>query len=183
MKFRGTSLKGAYIIELEPYFDDRGLFARTFCKDEFKRINHDKEFVQFNHSHTLKKGTFRGMHYQLPPYTETKLIRCIRGKVYDVIIDIREGSPTLLQYFGIELSDENMLSVYISDGFAHGFMTMEDNSDLIYHHTGYYTPGHEGGIRYNDPAIGIQWPGEITTITEKDANYPILDDRFKGIKI
>ncbi len=183
MIFRETPVKGAYIIELNPHQDDRGLFARTFCKNEFKAIGHDAEFVQFNHSITNNKGTIRGMHYQTPPFSETKLIRCIRGSVFDVIIDIRKDSPTFLKYFAIELSESNMLSLYIPQGFAHGFQTLEDNSQLIYHHTAFYTPGYEGGIRYDDPLIQIQWPLNVTAITEKDKNHPLLNHTFKGITL
>ena len=183
MIFKETPLRGAYLIEPEPYTDDRGLFARTFCKNEFARLNHKKEFVQFNHSRTLKKGTIRGMHYQLPPYSEIKLIRCIRGRVFDAIIDIRKDSATFLQHFTVELSEQNMLSLYIPEGFAHGFQTLEDNTELIYHHTAYYVPGHEAGIRYNDPLVGINWPLPVSEITEKDMTHEFLDNSFKGISI
>jgi dTDP-4-dehydrorhamnose 3,5-epimerase len=183
MIFKETPLAGAYLIEPEPYTDERGLFARTFCKNEFARLNHKKEFVQFNHSRTIKKGTIRGMHYQLPPYSEIKLIRCIRGRVCDAIVDIRKDSATFLKYFTVELSEQNMLSLYIPEGFAHGFQTLEDNTELIYHHTAYYVPGHEAGIRYNDPLIGINWPLPVSEITEKDTNHKFLDKSFKGLSI
>lgn len=182
MIFTETPLKGAYIIETKPFTDDRGLFARTFCKNEFQQIGHTKEFVQFNHSVTTHKGSIRGMHYQLPPFSEIKLIRCIRGKVLDVIIDIRQGSPTFLKHFGIELSEENHLSLYIPEGFAHGFQTLEDNAQLIYHHTSFYQPGYEGGIRFSDPAVGINWPLQVTRTSEKDSNYEFLNN-FNGIKL
>jgi dTDP-4-dehydrorhamnose 3,5-epimerase len=183
MIFTETPLKGAYLVEPEPHSDDRGLFARTYCKNEFAKLDHKKEFVQFNHSRTLKKGTIRGMHYQKPPYTEIKLIRCIRGRIFDAIIDIRQDSATFLHHFTVELSENNMLSFYIPEGFAHGFQTLEDNSELIYHHTAYYVPGHEAGIRYNDPLIGIYWPLPVSEITEKDRNHEFLDHTFKGISI
>jgi dTDP-4-dehydrorhamnose 3,5-epimerase len=183
MIFKETPLKGAFVVEPEPYRDDRGLFARTFCKNEFSKLNHTKEFVQFNHSQTLTKGTIRGMHYQLPPYSEIKLIRCIRGRVFDVIIDLRQDSPTFLKYHAVELSEKNMLSFYIPEGFAHGFQTLEDDSQLIYHHTAFYVPGHEAGIRYNDPLIGIDWPLPVTVITDKDRNHEFLTRSFKGLSI
>jgi len=182
MIFSETPLKGAYIIELKPFTDDRGLFARTFCKKEFTAIGHDQEFVQFNHSITQKKGSVRGMHYQLPPFSEIKLIRCVRGGVFDVIIDLRKDSPTFLKFVSTELSEHNMLSLYIPQGFAHGFQTLEDNTQLIYHHTAYYTPGYEAGIRYDDPAVGINWPLPVTVITEKDLNHNLLNHSFKGIQ-
>lgn len=122
------------------------------------------------------------MHYQLPPYSEIKLIRCIRGKVFDVIIDIREGSPTFLEHFSVELSEENKFSLYIPEGFAHGFQTLEDNSQLIYHHTSFYQPGFEGGIHYSDPSVGIVWPLQVTRISDKDSNYEFLNN-FNGIKL
>ena len=181
MIFSETPLPGAYLVTAEPFADERGLFARTFCKNEFAQLNHKKEFVQFNHSKTNKQGTIRGMHYQLPPHSEIKLIRCIRGSVWDVIIDIRKGSPTFLQYFAVELSEHNLLSVYVPEGFAHGFQTLEDNTQLIYHHTAYYVPGHEAGIRYNDPLVCINWPLPVSEITEKDRNHNLLDNSFKGI--
>ena len=183
MKYTETPIKGAYIIELEPFHDNRGLFARTFCKREFEKIGHKKEFVQFNHSVTLHKGTMRGMHYQVPPGSEIKLIRCIRGKVFDVIIDLRCESPTFLKYFTAELGELNMKMIYVPEGFAHGFQTLENNSQLIYHHTQYYNSSDERGIRYNDPAINVNWPLDPVNITDKDKNYPLIENSFKGIKI
>jgi dTDP-4-dehydrorhamnose 3,5-epimerase len=183
MKLIQTHLKGAYVIELEPFRDERGFFARTYCKNEFSAIGHQKEFVQFNHSMTAFKGTIRGMHYQVPPSAETKLIRCIRGKVFDVIIDIREDSPTFLQHLQITLSQENLKMIYVPEGFAHGFQTIADNSEMIYHHTAYYNPANERGLRYNDPAFGITWPLDPVNVTEKDRNYPLVNHKFKGIRI
>lgn len=183
MIFHETKLKGAYIIDLEPFKDERGLFARTFCRREFEQIGHQKEFVQFNHSHSKFKGTLRGMHYQQPPHAEIKLIRCVRGKVFDVIIDIRKNSPTFLQYIGVELSDQNMRMIYVPEGFAHGFQTLKDDTELIYHHTAYYAPESEAGIHYSDPAIAINWPLSPTVLSMKDQNQSLLDQSFKGIEI
>ena len=183
MIFRETFLRGAYIVELKPFTDDRGMFVRTFCKNEFQEIGHVKEFIQFNHSVTNKKGTIRGLHYQVPPYSEIKLIRCVRGSVYDVIVDLRQHSPTFLKHVSVELTEHNLLSLYIPEGFAHGFQTLEDNTQLIYHHTAYYTPGHEAGIRYNDPSVGISWPLPVSVITDKDMNHDLLTNSFKGISL
>jgi dTDP-4-dehydrorhamnose 3,5-epimerase len=183
MKFIKTPLKGAFIIELEPFRDERGFFARTFCKREFAAIGHSKEFVQFNHSMTFKKGTLRGMHYQVPPNTEIKLIRCISGRVYDVIIDLRKNSPTFLQYYGVILSAENLKMIYVPEGFAHGFQTLEDNTQLIYHHTAYYTPSDERGLNYNDTILDIKWPLEPKNMSEKDQKYTFINNTFKGIEI
>jgi len=183
MIFHETALEGAYVIDLEPFSDDRGLFARTFCKREFAAIGHHKEFVQFNHSHSNQKGTLRGLHYQRPPHAEIKLIRCIRGSVFDVIVDLRQQSPTFLHYVGVELSEQNMRMIYVPEGFAHGFQTLVDHSELIYHHTAFYAPNSDGGIRYNDPKINIAWPLEVSTISEKDKNLPLLSEDFAGMTL
>lgn len=183
MNFVPTDLAGAYLIDLSPFKDNRGEFARTFCKREFEQIDHFDEFVQLNHSWNHKAGTLRGMHFQYPPFAEVKLIRCVRGKIYDVIVDIRKGSPTFLKHIGVELSAENRRMIYIPNGFAHGFITLEDNSELVYHHTNYYTPGHEGSIKYNDPLLAISWPRDVEVISEKDQNLSFLTDSFLGIEI
>ncbi len=175
MKFVETPLKGAYIIKLEPLVDERGFFARTFCKKEFKEIGHLKEFVQFNHSKTVQKGTLRGMHYQVSPSSEIKLIRCIQGEAYDVIVDLRKESPTFLDHLVVVLSEKNMKMIYVPEGFAHGFQTLEDNCQLIYHHTAYYSPEDERGLYYDDPTLNISWPLEPKNLSAKDRSYPLLD--------
>jgi dTDP-4-dehydrorhamnose 3,5-epimerase len=181
MKFIPTALSGAYEIELTPFTDERGLFARTFCKREFEEIGHNKEFVQLNHSLTVKKGAIRGMHFQYPPHSEIKLIRCVAGKVLDVLVDLRPDSETFLQHATVELSAENLKMIYIPEGFAHGFQTLEENSVLLYHHTAFYTPGVEGGIRFDDPRLNIRWPLEPTMVSEKDQSYPLITEDFQGI--
>jgi len=181
MIFTPTPLAGSYIIDLTPFGDSRGWFARTYCKKEFEQIGHTKEWVQLNHSYTVQKGALRGMHYQLPPFSEIKMVRCIAGAVYDVIIDLREDSVTFLQWFGIELSAKNKKMVYIPEGFAHGFQTLEDHSELIYHHSEFYTPAAERGVRFNDRRINLRWPAEPTEISERDKQHPLIDDNFKGI--
>lgn len=181
MKFTPTPLQGVYIVDLQPFADNRGWFARTYCKNEFAEIGHIKEWVQLNHSFTNKKGAIRGMHYQLPPFSENKLVRCIAGAVWDVVIDIRQGSPTFLQSTGVELSAFNKKMIFIPEGFAHGFQTLRDNSELLYHHTSFYTPGAEGGIRYNDPMVGIKWPAAASEVSDRDLSHPLLTDSFKGI--
>ncbi len=178
MKFQATPLSGAFLVELEPIRDERGLFARTFCKNEFAEIGHTKEFAQFNYSVSLQKGTLRGMHFQVPPSAEIKLLRCVRGSVFDVIVDIRKESPTFLKWFGAELSAENMLSMYVPEGFAHGFLTLTENAQLIYHHTEFYAPQDYRGIRWNDPSVGIEWPEQPTNLTEKDQNLPLIEEEF-----
>jgi dTDP-4-dehydrorhamnose 3,5-epimerase len=181
MTFTPTPLPGSYLITLQPYKDDRGWFARFFCKDEFRQIGHEKEWVQLNHSTTYKTATIRGMHFQLPPFQEVKMVRCIAGAVFDVIIDLRKGSPTFLKWFGAELSADNQQMMYIPEGFAHGFQTVADNCQLIYHHTEIYTPEAEAGVRFDDPAVGIRWPLQVETISEKDAQYAYIGADFKGI--
>jgi dTDP-4-dehydrorhamnose 3,5-epimerase len=183
MIFKETLLKGAFEIEPEIRKDDRGYFYRYFCNQEFARIGFDKQWVQLNHSFTSQAGTIRGMHYQLPPFAETKFLRCIAGKVYDVIIDLRQDSATFLQWFGTELSAANKKMLYIPGGFAHGFQTLTHDCELIYHHSEYYTQGAEGGIKFNDPAVNINWPFAVTQLSERDNNHPLLNNKFSGIKI
>ena len=181
MKFRQLDIKGVYAIELEPRGDNRGAFARTYCREEFRKIGHDKEFVQFNHSWNTKKGTVRGLHYQTPPFKEIKLIRCVRGAVYDVLVDIREGSSTFLQHVAIELSEHNLTMLYVPEGLAHGFQSLTDDAQLLYHHTEYFKPGFEGGLHYQDPRLGIPWPLKTSEISDRDQKHPFINESFKGI--
>lgn len=174
MKIIETPLNGAYIIELEKIFDNRGYFLRTYCKEEFEKKDLNTNWVQCNVSFNNKKGTLRGLHYQSDPYPETKLIRCIRGKVLDVIVDLRKESETYCKTFSIELSNENNLSLYIPNGFAHGFQTLEDNSELFYQMSEFFHSNLSNGIRWNDPILNIKWPLEITEISEKDKQLPYL---------
>lgn len=181
MTFTETSLAGSYLITLSPRSDSRGWFARTFDKQLFSQIGHSDDWVQMNHSMTRQAGTIRGMHFQYPPCAEIKLVRCIAGRVFDVIIDLRANSPTFLGWFGVELSEENNQMLYIPKGFAHGFQTLTDNCQLVYCHSAYYSPDAEGAIRYNDPKVAIQWPLSITDLSERDATHPLIDDRFIGL--
>ena len=181
MIFTPTSLTGSFVIDLQPFTDERGWFARFFCEKEFQQIGHSKPWVQLNHSFTNTKGTLRGMHFQVPPYREIKMVRCIAGAVFDVIIDIRSGSNTFLQWFGTELSAANKKMLYIPEGFAHGFQCLTDDCELIYHHSEFYIPNAEGGIRYDDPAVGIQWPLPAQMLSVRDQQHPYLDKNFKGI--
>ena len=181
MKIKQTPLQDAFVIEPEPFIDDRGLFARVFCQHELQNILRDKKIVQINHSLTRQKGAIRGMHFQYPPKAETKMVKCLRGSVFDVIIDLRKGSPTFLKWHGEVLSAENMKMMYIPEGFAHGFQTLEQNCELLYLHTEFYSPEHEGGVCYNDPLINISWPLATTDISAKDQGYPLLSKDFKGI--
>ncbi len=172
MIFTETELRGAYIIELEKREDERGFFARAWCQDEFEAQGLVARIVQANLSFTKKQGTLRGMHYQIAPHAETKLVRCTRGAIYDVIIDLRPDSPSYLQWVGVELTADNYRMLFVPEGFAHGFQTLTDNTDVTYPVSAFYTPGAEQGLRYNDPAFGIRWPLEVQVISEKDQNWP-----------
>jgi dTDP-4-dehydrorhamnose 3,5-epimerase len=182
MIFEETALKGSYVIGLTPKGDSRGWFVRTYCKKEFATIGHDKEWVQMNHSYSAEKGTVRGLHFQLSEHKEIKLVRCIAGAVYDVIVDIRKGSPSFLQWIGVELSAANKKMMYIPEGFAHGFQTLTNDAELLYHHSNYYSPAHELGLRYNDEQIKITWPLSPTVISERDQNHKLIDHHFRGIE-
>ncbi len=178
MIFTETPLKGAYVIELKKMGDDRGFFARFFCKNEFADHGLNNEIVQINNSLSADKGTLRGMHYQLVPKAEDKVVRCINGSLYDVIIDIREDSDTFKQWFGIELSAENRKMLFVPKGFAHGFLTLKENTEAFYLVTEFYGPEYERGIRWNDPEFNIQWPIEPCIISEKDQKHPDFDPDY-----
>lgn len=174
MIFKPTPLDGAYVIELERREDDRGSFARAFCAREFEAQGLARSFVQANLSTNVAKGTIRGMHYQLAPHAEVKLVRCVRGSLYDVIVDLRTGSPTFLHWFGAELSEDNGAMLYVPAGFAHGLQALTDGATAYYLVDAYYVPGAEGGCRYDDPAISIRWPLPVGPISEKDAAWALL---------
>lgn len=172
MIFTETELPGAYLIEIEQRIDERGFFARTWCRNEFEQHGLVANIVQVNMSSNHRQGTLRGMHYQRPPYAETKLIRCTKGAIYDVIIDLRPDSPTYLRWIGVELTDDNYRMLYVPEGFAHGFQTLADTTEVTYQVSAFYTPGAEGGARYNDPQFAINWPLPVAVISEKDATWP-----------
>lgn len=179
MKFYETELKGAYVVELEPINDERGFFSRGWCKQEFEEHGLKTDLCQCNISGNKKARTLRGMHYQRPPYAETKFIRCIQGSVYDVIIDLRKGSDTYLKWIGVELSSKNRKALYVPEGFAHGYMTLEDDSEVLYMTTQFYNHDYEDAVRWNDPVIGIVWPCndlESMIISEKDRNHREWED-------
>lgn len=180
MIFEPTILEDNYVIFPETRGDDRGWFMRTYCKEQFKTIGHYKEWVQMNHSYTSRKGVVRGMHFQHPPHAEIKLVRCVQGSVFDVVVDLRSSSATFLKWFGIELSATNKKMMYIPEGFAHGFQTLSDDVELIYLHSEKYMPVSEGGLRYNDPRIGIQWPEVITQVSERDQSFSAISENFKS---
>ncbi len=183
MKFLEAYIKGLFIIEPDPFHDERGFFYRVFCKNEFNQINHKKEIVQINHSFTKQKGAIRGLHFQYSPKAEIKMIKCLSGSVFDVALDLRKNSPSFLKWHGEILSAENKKMIYIPEGFAHGFQTLKTNSELIYFHTDFYDPKFEGGIRYDDPKINIKWPLKITNSSKRDSEFKLLDETFKGIDL
>ena len=183
MIFHKTPLEGAYLIELEKRGDERGFFARFFCEKEFESAGLEKNFIQINNSESAKKGTLRGLHYQLPPASEVKVIRAIKGSLYDVIVDIRAGSSTFGRWFGAELNDHNRLMMYVPRGFAHGFITLTDDVEAFYLVSAFYSPENERGLRFNDPNINIKWPLEPTEVSDKDRNWPLFNIDFHGCEL
>ncbi len=181
MKFINTPIDDLFIIEPEPLTDARGLFERLYCENEMKAINHDGKIVQINLSFTRHKGFVRGMHFQYPPFAETKIIRCIKGSVFDVAVDIRKDSASLLKWHAVNLSAENRRLIYIPAGFAHGFQALEDDCELLYFHTNFFSKDHEGALSYDDPSIGIRWPLPVQGLSERDKNHPLLKNDFRGI--
>jgi dTDP-4-dehydrorhamnose 3,5-epimerase len=171
MDFAPTPLKDAYIIEVEKLEDERGFFARTWCQQEFTKQNLDPCLVQCNISFNKKKGTLRGMHFQVPPFAETKLVRCTQGAIYDVIADLRPESETYLHWTAVELTADNRKALYVPKGFAHGFQTLEDHTEIFYQMSEFYAPNQAGGFRWNDPTFNINWPESISIISDRDQEY------------
>ncbi|MBN1974468.1 MAG: dTDP-4-dehydrorhamnose 3,5-epimerase [Sedimentisphaerales bacterium] len=183
MKVSATSLKGLYLIETNLINDERGYFMRLFCRNELGELLGDRIIKQVNHSCTKQAGSIRGMHFQYQPKAEAKFVRCLKGRVFDAAIDLRQGSETFLQWYGCELSVNNRKMLFIPEGFAHGFQTLEENSEMLYLHTEFYSSTHEGGIRYNDNRVEIEWPISVTEVSERDRQHPLLSADFDGIKI
>ena len=181
MKYIPTPLQGLYEIEAEVHGDARGKFSRLFCEQSFKAIRPDLHFTQVNLSETIYKGTVRGMHFQLAPAAEAKLIRCIRGRVFDVAVDVRTSSPTFLQWHAVELSDNKDNAVFIPEGFAHGFQALCDDVQMLYMHTANWSAEHERGLRYDDPRLAIQWPLTAQNISEKDSRHELIQKDFSGV--
>ena len=172
MKFEKTKLDGAWIIDINKLEDERGFFARTFCQKEFIEHGLKTRIAQCNVSYNKKKGTFRGMHLQVSPFQEAKLVQCTSGAIHDVIIDLRPDSPTYLEHIGVNLSAQDYRMLYIPEGFAHGFLTLEENTNVFYQMSEFYAPECARGFRWNDPAFKMSLPAEIQVISERDANYP-----------
>ncbi len=176
MQYVTTPIPDVYIIELEQKGDERGFFARMFCSDEFTSRGLEGTFVQANDSYSKSRGTLRGLHYQLPPHAETKMVRCLQGSIFDVVVDIRPESPTFTQWFGMTLSSENRKMMYVPEGCAHGFLTLEEDSEILYLVSAAYSPNAERGIRWNDPAFSIEWPLQPVVISERDSIHPEFSD-------
>jgi dTDP-4-dehydrorhamnose 3,5-epimerase len=175
VKFTETPLPGAYLIDLEKRGDERGFFARAFCVKEFGAVGLATQFVQVNNSLTAQKGTLRGMHYQLAPKAETKVVRCIRGSLYDLILDLRRDSPTFGKSFGAELSAENRRMLYVPKGFAHGFVSLVDDTEAFYFVDEFYAPDQERGVRWNDPRFKLEWPIPPAVLSDKDRSHRDFD--------
>ncbi len=178
MIFNATPLKGAYTIELDMKGDSRGFFARFFCVNEFDKHGLDSKIVQINNSLSRDMGTLRGIHYQLEPKAETKIVRCIKGALYDVIVDLRKESNTFGKWFGSELTEDNRRMMYVPKGFGHGFITLKKDTEALYLVTEFYAPDFERGIRWNDPYFNIEWPIKPEVISEKDQNHPNFDETY-----
>ncbi len=174
MTFTETTLPGAYVIEPERINDHRGFFARVWCKKEFQQRRLKSEFVQSNIGFNYLKGTLRGLHFQKSPYAEVKVVRCTRGAIFDVIVDLRPDSPSYKLWFGLELSDENGKMIYVPEGFGQGYITLVDNTEMYYHTSEYYNMEAAFGFRFDDPAFGIQWPLVPTVVSEQDRNWPLV---------
>ena len=180
MNFRETPLAGAYVIDLDLREDNRGFFARSYCRDEFEAHGLDPCCEQCNVSYNRRRGTLRGMHYQRHPYGEAKLVRCTAGSIHDVVVDLRPDSATFTKSFAVELSSRNRRMLYIPEGFAHGFLTLDDDTEVFYQMSRAYVEGAEAGIRYDDPALAIDWPEPVAVISQRDLEYPPFDARSNG---
>ena len=181
--FQKTSLEGLFKIDRKPITDSRGAFSRFFCIEEFKEVGFNHSIQQINHSITKQKGTVRGLHFQYPPFSETKIVSCVKGSVFDVAVDLRQNSPTFLQWHAEILSNENQSTLFIPDGFAHGFQTLEDNCELLYLVSNIYAPDSEGGVHALDSKIAINWPLEVVKMSKRDSTQPNINKGFKGIEL
>lgn len=183
MKLAETCIEGLFLAETVPFRDERGGFSRLFCAQDLQAAAGGRSIVQVNQSVTRQAGALRGLHFQYPPHAEMKMVRCLKGRVFDVAVDLRRGSPTFLKFFAQELSAENALMMMIPEGFAHGFQVLEPESEMLYLHTAYYQKSAEGGLRHDDPALRIAWPLPVTDISARDQEHALLDKDFRGIDI
>jgi dTDP-4-dehydrorhamnose 3,5-epimerase len=181
MRFEPTPIDGAWLLELESHEDERGSFARTYCDQEFADHGLPTHFPQCNLSRNTRTGTMRGMHYNVAAHAEAKLVRCVRGAVHDVVVDLRRGSPTWRRRFGVDLTADNGRALFVPEGLAHGFLTLTDHTDVYYHMSEMFRPDAARGLRWDDPAVGIQWPSAPVVISDRDASYPDVDlDQLDG---
>ena len=181
MKLVETIIPGAWVIESTAFQDNRGAFSRLFCSRELQAIVGSRTIVQINHSMTHRIGAVRGLHFQNPPHAEMKIVRCLKGRVFDVAVDLRQGSPTFLKWTAVELTSENRFAFVIPEGCAHGFQVLEEDSELLYLHTAFYTPDAEGAVRFDDSRIGVNWPLAPTDLSARDLSHSHLKEDFKGI--
>jgi len=181
--FIPTPLIGLTLVQRKVIEDHRGFLSRFYCADEFREVGLNKPIVQINHTLTRNKGAVRGLHFQYPPFAETKLVSCLHGEIFDVAVDLRRGSPTFLHWHGVLLSAQNRQSLLIPEGFAHGFQTMTEGCELIYLHTAAYQPDSEGALNAADPRLGIVWPLVTTEISERDRNHKLIEQDFQGITV
>lgn len=178
-----TSIAGAWVIESTAFQDNRGAFSRLFCSRELQTIVGPRTIVQINHSMTHSVGAVRGLHFQNPPYAEMKIVRCLKGRVFDVAVDLRQGSPTFLEWTAVELTPENHLAFVIPEGCAHGFQVLEEDSELLYLHTAFYHPDAEGALNVTDPRLSIAWPLPIGDLSARDRNHPYIEQNFQGVVV
>jgi len=183
MKVIQTAISDVFVVDTDVFIDSRGGFGRFFCAEDLRLLLGERRIVQINHSFTVNAGAIRGMHFQRPPHAERKFVRCLKGKVWDVAVDLRPNSPTYLRWHAEELSAENRRMMVIPEGCAHGFQAQVECSELLYLHTDYYSPDDEGGVRYDDPALKIQWPLPATDISSRDMSHPLIGKDFLGINI
>ena len=183
MKLNQTPIDGLMVVKTEPYNDQRGSFVRLYCQKELLEILGSRKIMQVNHSYTRDIGTVRGLHYQHAPHSEIKMVRCLKGKIWDVVVDLRSGSPTFLKWHAEELSPANNRMIVIPEGCAHGFQVLEADSELLYLHTANYSPSAEAGIRPTDPALSISWPLALQNLSNRDLNHPLLVPDFAGLTV
>jgi len=183
MNLLTTPIEDVYVAETSRFTDERGAFARLFCERELASALGERHIVQVNHSLTKRVGAVRGMHYQHAPHAEMKMVRCLKGRIWDVAVDLRKDSPSFLNWHAVELSADNDRMMVIPEGCAHGFQVLEADSELLYLHTAFYSPESEGGVRFDDPAIGIDWPLDVTDLSERDNSHSLIDDNFCGVEL
>ena len=183
MKITPTRIEGVAVVETRRIGDHRGVFSRLFCTEELTPILNDRSVVQINHSLTQSRGAVRGMHFQFPPHAEMKLVRCLRGRIWDVAVDLRRHSATFLEWHAEELAPDSMRMLVIPEGCAHGFQVLENDSELLYLHTASYNQAFEGGVRHDDPRLAINWPIVPSDLSERDLNHPLLTSTYEGIEI